>query len=353
MAEETVGTGESPGTTEQGSAPAQGTQQASPADALGAKLQGVDTSSETSGQGATDQGTPAGTDGGAPAGTQTVETPKLDPEIERYAQGKGFDVGEVAKSQAFQQSIKSQMAAEAEMNRIRATATAQPAPVAPPPAPVAPKVAPVAPGDKSPLAELRELREAAIQNQCWALGCQDEADLRSQYPNVVDNINREYERERESAISAEVEWQYKSREQKERAITTRQRLDSEVANAKAASSSNFLNARGRDPQIDVAMVKSGVAAHVEGLAKEINVPVEFLYAEPRMFSFFTKAAKAIHEMENIDKPGGLSERLRKQWEADAARRSEGMLPSSDSALPPALSFIAKAQKSGGGVSVLS
>jgi hypothetical protein len=306
------------------------TQEVSAQDAIQAKLQGVEL-----GETKTDQDSgksPA--DATAKPGAKTAEQPKLDPDLVRFAQAKGYDLGEIEKSRSLQTSVKAQRESEAEMNRLReevrkikdgesgkAAETVVNAPK---------------PGDKekprelSPVESLNQRYEAILNDLLLLHGVPDEATLAQSFPDAYSRVKAMFERDYRAALAEEPKFHFSQANKSTEEKAARQKLEEEYNSVKSTYQNNILEQKKIDPAIESNLLTSGVMEHVQGLAGLLKIPTEYLLADKNLFGFFAKAAAAIQKASNFTKD---IEKEKQKWEKDREKASKANLPSTDRPLP--------------------
>jgi hypothetical protein len=186
----------------------------------------------------------------------------------------------------------------------------------------------------SPLEELDRTYEAAMSNLAAVLGCQSVQELQERFPEAYRSVDADYQAQHRKALRAEIGWDRQKRERDARKTEQQRRISDEIRRAKDLYLSNISELKVKDPEIEANLLRSGTHQFVQTLCKTTGIPFDFVMADKSMMTFAAKASKALVEMENIDKPGGLRERIKKQLLDDAKRVGEVSLPSPDHDLSP-------------------
>lgn len=275
--------------------------------------------------------------GVVPGGEQGKENqppvvPSIDPELESFMRGKGFDAQKIASDPVYTTMVKSQFESERAMNQMRseldrykseqAANSAEVVATGDPEAIAAATGIDSAPVELGPVQTVQRDFQSVINSQCQLLGCRSIKELQESFPEVWANINNIYQDDLRAASVEEVRWEHRNIESKNKAAEEKRRLEGVLLDVKTTARTNIDNYRKEDPAFDQRFVRSGARDLLKTLSDGMGVPVEFLVADKRIAGFMSKASKAIDMMQS----GEYRRMLESEIRADIKKQDENRLP---------------------------
>jgi len=289
-----------------------------------------------------------------PKGTEkeTVEKPKLDPELQKFFTDKGLDIPEELATNDHVQKLadmyrnlesmssKKQSEYESKLREIEAAQRRKEA-----------DDVVNSESDKedlSPLDTVEQQYEQALDYQLSVLGVENLEDLREQYPQVYENFRASFQQAKDRAYREMFKWEKQRETKQAEQRELEQKLKTEWDQAKSTVAENLQAAAKEIPNIQEVFADSGVNKHLTYMSETTGVPVEFFLADKQTFDFFSNVAKMHDFVKNIDK---RDSKLRQSWEKELLNAKQAEMPSASDTLPDEHRAL-QGRRLGAGVSLL-
>lgn len=267
---------------------------------------------------------------------KTDEKPVLDPDLQKFAEGKGFDIEKVTASEDLQKSIKMSMESEKQMNKVQneatikedkikqkqldkdADAVVNPKPEADPDEP------------KSPSASTEEQIQNQFENLLSHLGVADENDLVAKWPDVYERFVASANHARNEAARQDLKFEASEQKRKTDEESSAETMEGEFKKVAGFATDNIAEIKKDYPTLVEDMKASGVDVFVDRWADVVKIPREYFMASKEFLADIAKFSKAMVEVSKLPE---RDEKTKQQMEKDLKKTKDAEMVASGSPLP--------------------